>query len=228
MGGESDFSKYLNPTFFIDSDKPAVIRFAEEASAGEKSSLGKAVALYHAVRDGFYYDPYRVEMEREAMTGEYVLNTGRGYCITKAVLLAAGARALGIPARLGFANVRNHLSTERLKKMMQTDVFAWHGYTEMFLEGKWVKATPAFNLSLCEKFGVKPLTFDGKSDSIFHEFDQNGNRHMEYLTDHGVFDDLPFERIRRGFMEFYPVLLNNASRDSGDFAGEASAETCSP
>ena len=29
---------------------------------------------------------------------------------------------------------------------MGTDLFVYHGYAELFLDGKWVKATPAFNV----------------------------------------------------------------------------------
>ena len=64
---------------------------------------------------------------------------------------------------------------------MGTDLFVYHGYTDLCLDGKWVKATPAFNLALCTRFRVKPLEFDGRDDSIFHPFDEDDRRHMEYL-----------------------------------------------
>ena len=99
------------------------------------------------------------------MRASAVLATGYGWCVTKAALLAAAARAAGIPARLGFADVRNHLSTERMRATMATDVFVWHGYTELWLQGAWRKATPAFNVELCERFGLLPLEFDGRNDS---------------------------------------------------------------
>ena len=52
-------------------------------------------------------------------------------------VLAAAARVLGVPARLGFADVRNHLTSPRLREMMNTDVFAYHGYTELLIDGRW-------------------------------------------------------------------------------------------
>lgn len=123
----------------------------------------------------------------------------------QAALLAAACRALGIPARLGFADVRNHLSTERMRQVLQTDLFIWHGYTEILIEGRWLKATPAFNLGLCEAFGLLPLEFDGTRDSIYHPYDRAGNRHMEYVRQRGSFDDLPLDRIVADFRQVYPA-----------------------
>jgi transglutaminase-like putative cysteine protease len=115
--------------------------------------------------------------------------------VPKAVLLAASCRAVGIPARLGFSDVRNHLSTPRLLELMGTDVFRWHGYAVLHLDGRWLKASPAFNAELCARFGVAALDFDGTADALLHAYDGRGERYMEYLDDHGDFDDLPFQQV---------------------------------
>ena len=200
----------LAPTALIDSDHPAVIAFAREHAVGA-DDRERAVALTYAVRDGFRYDPYRIDLSVAGMRASSVLAQGYGWCVPKAALLAAAARAAGIPARVGYADVRNHLSTERLRRMVQTDLFVWHGYTDLWLEGRWVKATPAFNLSLCERFGLLPLDFDGRADSIYHPFDKAGNRHMEYVRQHGAFDDMPLDRIVADFEAHYPLWLRNAA-----------------
>ncbi|MBT7756176.1 MAG: transglutaminase domain-containing protein, partial [Rhodospirillaceae bacterium] len=163
-----EFQPFLQPAIFVDSDHPAVIEFAHRAGGKDGTDLEKAVRLYYAVRDEFRYDPYGVEMTEYGMKGSTVLERGNGFCITKGALLAAACRVLGIPTRLGFADVRNHLASERMIELMQTDLFVYHGFVEIYLEDKWVKATPAFNLSLCEKFGTLPLEFDGRTDSVFH------------------------------------------------------------
>ena len=193
----------LAPTALIDSDHPAVLAFAQQHARGS-SPRDRAVALALAVRDGFRYDPYRCDLSPQGMRASAVLAQGVGWCVPKATLLAAVCRAAGIPARLGFADVRNHLSTERMRQSMQTDTFYWHGYTEIWLGGAWRKATPAFNLSLCQKFGLRPLDFDGVADSIYHPFDVAGNRHMEYVAQRGSFDDLPLAQIMRDFECHYP------------------------
>jgi transglutaminase-like putative cysteine protease len=162
--------------------------------------------LYYAVRDGVRYNPFLDFSDDSAFRASQCLVTGEGFCIGKAALLAACARAEGIPARVGFADVKNHLTTPRLAERMGSDLFVYHGFTELLLDGRWVKATPAFNLALCEKFRVKPLEFDGRSDSIFHPFDADDRRHMEYLRDRGSFADVPVEDIQRVFREVYPGL----------------------
>jgi transglutaminase-like putative cysteine protease len=187
--------------------------------------MDKAIALYYAVRDRIRYDPYDLRYSEAAMQASAVLKKQSGYCVAKAVLLAAVGRQQGIPCRLGFADVTNHLSTARLRTMMGTDLFVYHGYTEMYLANQWVKATPAFNLELCTKFGVLPLEFDGSRDSIFHPYDARGQKHMEYVRDHGHFADLPFARIFAAYGKTYPRFFEHfGGGGNGDFAAEAAEE----
>lgn len=199
-------ARHLASTAFIDSEHPQVHAFAQRNALGGDANQ-RAVALYRAVRDGFRYDPYQIDLSPAGMCASSVLARGHGWCVTKAVLLAAAARATGIPARLGFADVRNHLSTERMRRTMRTDVFHWHGYTELWLDGAWRKATPAFNIELCDRFGLLPLEFNGIDDSIYHPFDRAGQRHMEYVHQRGSFDDLPLAEICADFATLYPALL---------------------
>lgn len=216
-------SDHLATTPCIDADHPAVLAFALAHQEGD-TDRERAVSLYLAVRDGLRYDPYRIDLSSKGMTASTALEQGYGWCVPKAVVLAAVARAAGIPARLGFADVRNHMSTEKLRETMKTDVFVWHGYTELWIEGAWRKATPAFNLSLCEKFGLLPLEFDGIHDSLYHPFDRAGNQHMEYVNERGSFDDLPLEEIRATFAQVYP-FWTPGGLDQGDFAADAERET---
>ena len=215
----------LAPTALIDSDHPAVQAFAREHARGA-DEREHAVALYYAVRDGFRYDPYRTELSAQGMKASTVLAQGYGWCVPKATLLTAVYRAAGLPARLGFADVRNHLSTERMRQSMQTDLFYWHGYTEVWLAGAWRKATPAFNLSLCQKFGLLPLEFDGLADSIYHPFDAAGNRHMEYVHQRGSFDDLPLQALLDDFHRYYPGwMASMAANQQADFQADVDRET---
>lgn len=214
----------LGATALIDSDHPGVIAFAERHGTGADDTA-RAVSLYYAVRDGFRYDPYRVDLSVEGMRASAVLTLGHGWCVTKAALLAAACRAIGIPARVGYADVRNHLSTERMRETMQTDLFLWHGYTDIELDGAWRKATPAFNLTLCERFGLLPLEFDGREDSIYHPFDRHGNRHMEYVHQRGSFDDMPLQQIVDDFRRVYPRWMTQTeTMQRADFLAEVDRE----
>lgn len=89
-----------------------------------------------------------------------------------------------------------------------SEVFVDHGYSLLYLAGRWVKAATAFNLELCERFDVTPTEFDGHSDAILQEFDRRRRRHMEYLVDHGSWSDLPFERIAGDMRAAYPAIRN--------------------
>ena len=200
-------SEYLTPGSFVDSDHPAVIAFSREYSKG-KGEREKAVSLYYAVRDRIRYNPFQNFTLGDTYRASVCLEQGSGWCVPKAALLAACARAAGIPARVGYADVRNHITTPELTAKMGTDLFVFHGYTDLLLDGMWVKATPAFNLSLCIRFRVKSLEFDGISDSLFHPFDEDNRRHMEYVRDRGSYADVPADEIRRVFRETYPKYFN--------------------
>lgn len=194
-------------TRFVEPDHPEIIRFAADTTAGCTGERERASALYYAVRDGIRYDPYRISDDPAAYRASAVLSAGVAYCIPKAVLLVSAARAAGLTAKLGFADVRNHLQSEKLAERMGTDLFVWHGFVVFHLDGRWVKATPAFNIELCERFGVAPLDFDGTEDSLMHEFTTDGRAHMEYVADRGTYDDLPFEEIMTGIRATYGDLF---------------------
>jgi transglutaminase-like putative cysteine protease len=221
-----DLEPYLRPTWFIDCDTPAVRRRAEEEAAGAASDGERAMRLFYVVRDGIRYDPYSITRDPDGYRASTVLGQQAAYCIPKAVLLTALARAVGIPARLGFADVRNHLASEKLLARLGTDLFVFHGFTEFWLSGLWVKATPAFNIELCERFGVRPLEFDGRSNALFHEYSADGRRHMEYVAERGSFADLPLEEIMSAFATHYGHVSAGADRDRDELfdpRGEASA-----
>ena len=207
---------FLQPGKYVDSDHPAVRKFARKHARGA-NDRERAVSLYYAVRDGIRYNPFLDFSQDDTYRASSVLEKGEGFCVGKSALLAACARALGIPARVGFADVKNHLTTPRLRERMGTDLFIYHGYAELFIDGKWVKATPVFNQALCQRFRVKPLEFDGRADSIFHPFDEDDRRHMEYVNDRGTFADVPAEQIKRDFRAYYPgsyALGNDAAKES--------------
>jgi transglutaminase-like putative cysteine protease len=204
-------AEYLQASQFIDSEHPDIVRLAQTIAGPGVDDLEKAVALYYWVRDDVRYNPYCLTPDPHAFLASSTLAAREGWCVTKAILLAALCRAVGIPARVGFADVRNHLSTERLRSAMKTDIFYFHGYTAIYLEDKWVKATPAFNIELCTKFELLPLEFNGREDSLYHEFDIAGNKHMEYVNDRGEHLDLPFDEMSAVFREHYPAMFNDSA-----------------
>jgi transglutaminase-like putative cysteine protease len=196
--------KYLGPTAIIDSDHKTIIEYAFDTvrHAGE-DPVEKAVKLYYAVRDDIWYDPYYPFYLPEHYRASNILKSGRGFCISKVSLLCALGRACRIPSRVGFATVRNHLATPKLIEYLGSDLFVYHGFTEFYLDGKWVKATPAFNEDLCKKQNLIPLEFNGREDSIFQTYNMEKKAFMEYLEFHGIYADIPVDIILAAWEDAY-------------------------
>ena len=135
---KEDLALFLRPGQMVQSTDDAVVGFTRRAIGIETQAKEQVIRLYYAVRDQIRYDPYDIELSIEGLSARRNLETGIGWCISKAVLLAACCRSIGVPARLGYSDVRNHLSTQKLREKMGTDVFYWHGYTSIHLNGKWL------------------------------------------------------------------------------------------
>lgn len=219
----SERKALLAPSESLDFEHPAVGAFIESAGAHRGAEVERAVALFYATRDRIRYDPYRISANRIAYRASSVALAGHGWCVPKASLLAACARAVGIPAAIGLADVANHLNTEKLRlRMGGTDIFYDHGYVALHLEGRWVKAVPAFNIELCNRFGVSPTEFDGYGDALYQEYNARGELHMQYLADHGCWSDLPLDRVFDDFASHYPadMFMSEETQSSARFEDE--------
>lgn len=200
---EENIQSFLTPTPIIDSGHKIVREFALEVAGGLTDPVEIAVKLYLAVRDDIRYDPYSPFYLPEHYSASYVLKRGRSFCVPKASLLCALGRACGIPSRVGLATVRNHLATKQLIDFLGTDLFVYHGFVELYLEGKWVKATPAFNRELCRRHNVSPLEFNGREDSLFQPYNSENRKFMEYVALEGIFADIPVKHIVAGWKKAY-------------------------
>lgn len=204
----TDFKKYLEPTSTFDSESDLIEEFSRSCSDDGLTPRALAVCLYYKIRDDIFYDPFDIRFDFENVTSSSVIEKTHGHCIDKAGLMVACCRHVGIPARIGLAKVRNHMGTARLEKILKTDILVPHGYAEIYLNEKWIKCTPAFNKSLCEKLGVKPLEWDGESDSLFQQFDREDGGFMEYIEDYGTFEDIPQNLIFWLMKKEYPHLID--------------------
>lgn len=194
---------YLTPTKIIDSDHKSIQDYAVRIVMGSTDPIEIATKLYLAVRDDIRYDPYSPFYLPEHYRASNVLKRGRSFCVPKASLLCALGRACGIPSRVGFADVRNHLTTKQLSDFMGNNLFVYHGFVEFYLDGKWVKATPAFNSELCKRHGVPPLEFNGREDSLFQAYNLENRKFIEYVEFHGVYADIPVSIIVEAFKRAY-------------------------
>ncbi|SDH50206.1 Cystathionine beta-lyase/cystathionine gamma-synthase [Actinokineospora alba] len=218
-------TRLLAATEFLDHESPTVRAFVDRALRGVgESPTEKAVALYYAVRDDILYEVYGANLSREGLQASSILDTGRGFCVHKSIVFVAACRAAGIPARLVMTDVRNHLASPRLRRLVGGDVFRFHALTSVYLEGKWVRATPVFNKLLCKVYGITPLEFDGTEDSVYHPYDKGGQRYMEFLHEYGEFDDFPFLLVTEGIRAAHPKLFaSQFELTEGSLAAEAAA-----
>ena len=198
--------QFLSAGTFIDSDHPEIAAFAQQHVSGS-NDRDRVVSLYYAVRDRVAYNPYYIGRNPDYYRASACLLEGKGFCIPKAALLAACCRAVNVPARVGYADVRNHLSTPKLEELVGGDIYCWHSYSDTWIDDRWVKSTPAFDTTLCERLNVRPLDFDGESDSLFQAYSRSGDRHMEYVNDRGPFGDVPYDRIVTDFAAYHPRWL---------------------
>jgi transglutaminase-like putative cysteine protease len=215
---------YLAPAEYVDSDHPAIGACVAKTIAPGMPAVEKARRLYLAARE-IRYDPDLDYTDPEIFRASHVLREGAGYCVGKASLYAALCRAAGLPARVAFADVTNHLSSEKLREKMGTNYFAWHGFTEVLLGERWVKASPTFNATLCQRFGVPALDFDGASDALLQAYDGAGRTFMRYEVLHGAFHDVPVKFLIAEMAKRYPSLKGPRGRSAGGMEHEAPLAT---
>jgi transglutaminase-like putative cysteine protease len=187
---------HLNPTFFIDCDEAAVVHKCRELTIGAAGDREKAARIFYFVRDGVRYNAF-ADRSDDSYKASRVLAAGEGYCVQKAVLLVALARAAAVPARLRFADIRAHLTRPEFVKLRGSNLFAFHGLADLCIDGSWVKATPTYDIGYCTRVRIAPSEFDGTRDAMLPAFDLDGRRNVEYIRDRGFFDDLPLEEIRK-------------------------------
>lgn len=199
---------YLESTFFFDFENENIQNLIHEFQSDSLSKKEKAIQVYLKIRDGWRYNAYQINFNKEAFRASEISQRSEGHCIDKAILLTTCLRGLGIPARIHFAKVKNHIAVETLTKKLGTNELTPHGMVDILIGGKWVKSSPAFNAGLCEKCNVAPLDFDGENDSIFQEYNREGNEFMEYLEDYGHFEDLPLDFILQNLKEHYGHFFN--------------------
>jgi hypothetical protein len=201
-----DLSKYLEVSEFYDFDNPFVKEKAFEIIKDAKSDSEKAIALFYWVRNEIKYNmrtymPFDINNFIASVT----LERKNGFCVSKSILLSTFARAVGIPARIHLVDLINHKVSKKIKDFMETDVMYYHGFSEVHLDGKWVKLTPSFDPETAIKGGFIPMVeFDGRNDAIFPKYDDNGNKYGEYVLDRGLYSDLPLEEIDKVFEKHYP------------------------
>ena len=183
--------EYLKATAAIEAEHPLIKAKAAELTAGVSTDREKAVRLFYFVRDRIPYNLFMISMHPDDFRASFVLETGKGYCVQKAVLLCALARAAGIPSRLALARIRNHRVPPKIRERLGRNEFPGHGYNQFLFDEQWVTAAATFDAKLCSRVGVPPVEFDGRNDAMLPDRALDGGPYIEYVERYGTFDDLP-------------------------------------
>ncbi|MTI40886.1 transglutaminase-like domain-containing protein [Fulvivirga lutimaris] len=199
---------YLEPTFYFDFENTSIQQLISDYKNESISDKEKAIDIYTKIRDQWKYDPYNISFSKEHYRSSFIAKKSTGNCVEKSILLIACLRALGIPARLHLGKVKNHIAVERLIEKFGSNELSPHGMVNVFLNNKWLKMSPAFNASLCKKFNVEPLEFDGENNSFLQQYNSEGSKFMEYIDDYGHFEDVPLEFMVRMLKEHYPHIFD--------------------
>jgi len=205
--------EHLAEDQYYNFSHPDIQQIVRETIQPQMSSSEKAVALYYKIRDGWWYNPYRISRNTEEYVASNIAKRPDGHCIDKAILLIACLRAVDIPARIHLAKVKNHIAVERLEERFGTNELTPHGMVDIYLDGKWYKTSPAFNAELCEKCNVAPLEWNGAEDSVFQEYNREGAQFMEYLEDYGHFAGFPLAFIQQNMADHYPDLVTRFNQN---------------
>lgn len=200
-------SKYLKSTSFLNAEHSNIQSFIEEINR-KTSKKDQAVQVYYLVRDAFLYDPYHLDLRPQALIASEIVSRKRTWCVEKAIVMATCLRALDIPSRLGYGIVINHIGVDKLTSYLKRKEIVFHGYVEAYIDGRWVKSTPAFDRKVCRLSGVPPLEWDGENDAMFQAYKGN-EKFMEYVHFYGVFDDVPVELMNAEMKKYYPHLFEN-------------------
>ena len=208
-----ELEETLKTTFYMDWEHPLIQEKAKELTAGlsQEDDIGKAIKLFYFVRDGIRYsvkDSYEAS-NKENLKSSLTVEKGYAFCIPKAILLASLARAVGIPSRLHYVDIVNHMTSESLKKQMGSNIFIFHGFTELYINNRWVEANCAFDKDLCLRKNFPAVDFDGVKDGLFASTNKDGLPFVEYIKDRGNYNDCPHQEIMETWAREYGSNLNN-------------------
>ncbi len=203
MNAVNEIDHALKPSACANSDHPKIVELAAKITADAGDNNQKAVQLFEYVRDAIVYSPYTPFFLPEHYLATTTLERGKGFCVQKSVVLVALLRAAGIPARLVFADMVNHRAQPHIIEMLGINLFTYHCYVEMWLDGQWLQVTPSFDQETCDKHGFPLVVFDGHNSSTLPPVDHQGRKFVEYTKHFGSFLDVPMEPMLESWYKVY-------------------------
>src|ERR1051325_3003516 len=186
----------LQPGYCIDSDSTEVAATAAKLTHRCRSARERASRLFDFVRDEIRYNFAPKVGHRRDFKASHTLALGNGFCMQKAALYAALCRASGIPARIGFQNIRDYKITGRFQELMGTNELWGHGMNAVYLDGHWFAVDCTLDGGLVERKNYRLVEFSGRSDALLPKTDRAGKPHFTILKQRGFYNDTPLFAIR--------------------------------
>lgn len=194
-----------DPTDVIASGHPDIIACTHQVTVGCTSEFDRARAIFTFVRDEIRYNFTPILLERDDWHAANTLQRGDGFCQQKAVLLAALARAAGIPSAIGFQHLRDHkLLQTRYEEALPEGIIPYHGLTYLWLDGAWRIADATLDAGLCRRRDYRLVELQPDEHARLPKTDQHGAPHFDILNEFGPYPDLP-KIITRHEVEMRPA-----------------------
>ena len=181
----------LRPTYCIDSDAKPIVRKASELTASIRNSRDKVLRIFAFVRDEIPYNFAPDVRNRSHFKASHTLEMGNGFCMQKAALFAALCRASGIPARIGFQDIRDYMIVGDFLRLMGTNELSHHGMNAVFLNGRWVMADCTLDSGLANRKRYRLVEFDGARHALLPKTSRTGKPHFDILKQYRFYNDTP-------------------------------------
>ena len=168
--------EYLKASAMVDINNRRIKRLATRAASKNAPPIENADGLRKFVTDYINDKSLGVGFA----TATEVAKNRRGDCTEHGVLLAALARAVGIPARgvSGLIEIPAHFGVKGLQ-------FGYHMWTQVYINGKWVDLDAAMRQTDCAPthiaISLLPLNDEGIIDSVRSLLPLMGRLEIEIL-----------------------------------------------
>lgn len=211
-----DPTTFLGATDVIDSDSAVIRSLAHELACDAVDEPGSVKAIFDWVRDEIRYDMGPMLSDRRDWTASVTVRRGYGFCQQKAVLLAALLRARGTPAGIAVELLLDHKIPPHFAAHMGGQEIPLHGYTTVFVDGRWQRIDSTLDRMLCQRNGYRLVEYAAGADQLLPSTDLAGEPHFDHLGELGQWADVPDQVVSATLELPYlhdPSFLQMATRN---------------
>jgi transglutaminase-like putative cysteine protease len=194
--------EFLSAARFVESEHPAIVARVRELDLLRLPLRERAARLFDHVRNDVRYE-FMAKFTPDDYLASRILEANQGFCVQKAVLLAALGRAAEIPTAIVLCDMRDHALPEKVIRAIGTNVMYHHGLNAFHIDGAWLTVDASLDPKFLDKKRYPHTAFHGTADALLAATTTDGARAAEYVTFHGRYADLPFEQTTAAFTAGY-------------------------